>query len=390
VSAHAGTIQRNRLLVIDARILTPNRDGGSLRMFNLLQIFRGLDFDVSFVPSFPQSFPPFAETLREDTAGLHAAGIGLPAAGATVDEYLRRAGHLADVILLSGAFVAARHLAAVRRFAPHAVCLFDTIDLHFLREYRAAKLTGNVPRLQSALKLKRTELAIARVVDATLVVSEREKRVLEREDPRIRAWVVPSVQDVHPTPAGLRLRRDLLFLGAYSFEPNVDAMVFFVRHVWPDVQRRLPGVRLRIAGADPTAEIQALEREDIEVTGPVGDLAGCFDRCRVFIAPLRFGAGIKSKLLLSMAHGVPVVASPMAVEGLPARDGEDVLVAETPGEWASQIGRLYDEDALWSRLSANGRSLVHTHYSVDAVGARVATLVEAIRRTHVPGGGTPQ
>jgi glycosyltransferase involved in cell wall biosynthesis len=390
VRARAETIQRNRLLVIDARILTPNRDGGSLRMFNLLQIFRGLDFDVSFVPSFPRSFPPFADTLREDTARVDAAGIGLPAAGATVDEYLRRAGHLADVILLSGAFVAARHLAAVRSFASDAVYLFDTIDLHFLREYRAAKLTGNVPRLQSALKLKRTELAIARAVDATLVVSDREKDVLEREDPRIRAWVVPSVQDVAPTPAGLAHRRDLLFLGAYSFEPNVDAMVFFVRDVWPEVQRRLPGVRLRIAGADPTAEIHALERGDIEVTGSVGDLAGCFDLYRVFVAPLRFGAGIKSKVLLSMALGVPVVASPMAVEGIPARDGQDVLVAESPREWANQIVRLYHEDALWATLSANGRSLVRTHYSVDAVGARVATLVDALRRTRVPGGGMSQ
>jgi glycosyltransferase involved in cell wall biosynthesis len=385
VTPTAGTARRGRLLIIDARVPTPNRDGGSLRMFNLLRIFHGLDFDVSLVPSFPASFPPFTDTLEEDAARLEAAGVRLPAAGATVEEYLARADRF-DVILMSGAFVAARHLQAVRTFAPGAALIYDTIDLHFLREYRAARLAGNVPRLRAALTLKRTELTLARAADATLVVSDRERLVLEREDSRIRAWVVPNVHEV-VSSHGRQGRRDLLFLGAYTFDPNVDAMGHFVRDVLPAVRRRLPGIRLVVAGADPTPAIRALASEDVVVTGQVDDLRELFDRALVFVAPLRYGAGIKGKLLLSMAHGLPAVASPIAAEGIPARDGHDLLVAGGATEWADAVVRLHRDASFWSALAANGRALVSAHYSFDAVGARVSALVDAIgRRTSAPGG----
>ncbi len=164
-------------------------------------------------------------------------------------------------------FVAARHLKAVRTCAPDAALVFDTIDLHFPREYRAARLTGSVPRLQGALKLKRTELAIARAAAVTLVASDREKARLEGEDPRIAVRVVPNVHEVRSSPAGPDARWDLLFLGAYTFDPNVDAMVHFVRDVLPEVRRRLPGIRLFVAGADPTPEIHALAGEGVVVTG---------------------------------------------------------------------------------------------------------------------------
>ena len=370
-----------RILVIDARVVTPNRDGGSLRMFSLLQIFLARGFAVSFVPSFPESFPPFSDSLPADTARLLEIGVSLPGGGVTTaDAYLEREGRQYDIVLMTGAFVASRHIAAVRRFAPQARLIFDTIDLHHLREYREARLTGNVPRLQAALKLKRVELSIARAADVTLVVSDREQSVLENEDPRIRTWVVPNIHEADTATAVPAGRRDLMFLGAFTFSPNADAMTNFVGQILPELRRRLPGVRLHIVGSDPTPEVLALACEDVVVSGWVEDLAGYFSCCRAFVAPLRFGAGIKGKLLLSMAHGLPAVVSPIAVEGIPAVAGRDVLVARTPAEWADEICRLYQDDALWATLSGHGRALIGTHYSFAAVGRRVDGLVELIGR----------
>jgi glycosyltransferase involved in cell wall biosynthesis len=372
-----------RLLLVDARVPTPNRDGGSRRMCHIVRLLGELGVAVSFAASHPRSFPPFDDSLAEDTARLRELGVDLPPEGTTVGEHLARHGHRYDVVLMTGAFVAARHEADVRRLAPQAAVVFDTIDLHFLREYRAARLTGSVPRLQGALRLKRVELALARRADVTMVVSDRERRVLEREEPRIQARVVSSAYAPVPAP-GPDGRRDLLYLGAFTFDPNVDAVTSFVDEVLPALRDRLPGVVLHVVGADPTPAIRRLHGDGVNVTGFVPDLTGHFDRSRVFVAPLRFGAGVKNKLVLSLAHGLPAVASPIAVEGIPARDGADLLVAHDTPEWIARVAGLYEDRALWQTLAANGQALVAAEYSLAVVGRQLeAVLALAASRGRV-------
>jgi hypothetical protein len=221
---------------------------------------------------------------------------------------------------------------------------------------------------------------VARTANVTLVVSEREQALLQKEDRRIRTWIVPVIHDLSPTPVGREGRRDLMFLGAFTFDANVDAMMYFVRDVLPIVRQRLPHLTLRIVGSDPTPEIRALAGDGVVVSGYVDDLAAEFDRCVAFVAPLRFGAGIKSKLLMSMAHGLPAIGSPVAVEGTPAEGGLDVLVARTPAEWADAIVQLHENEVLWTRLAAGGRALVDRHYSFAAAERRVDGLLDLIGR----------
>jgi hypothetical protein len=365
------------MLVIDARVLTPTRDGGSLRTFRLLQVFRQSGFEITFVPTFPQSFPPFSGSLAGDRLHLEGIGIDLPDV-ASVAAHLEAAGARYDLVLMSGAATAARHLPVVRKFAPDATLVFDTVDLHHLREYRAAKLTGSVARLQHALTLKALELRVARAADVTLVVGAREQDILRREDPHIHAAVVPVIHDVSPAPAPLHRRRDLMFLGGFTFDANVDAVRHFANDVLPAVRQRLPEIRLQVVGSDPTPEVLALTSDGVVVNGYVEDLTASFDRCRVFVAPLRFGAGIKSKVLASMAHGLPVVASPIGAEGIAAEDGGEILIARTTDEWTETITRLHADDALWTRISARGRALVERDHSFAAVRRAVDELLDLI------------
>jgi hypothetical protein len=107
-------------------------------------------------------------------------------------------------------------------------------------------------------------------------------------------------------------------------------MVFFVERVLPRIVRRLPGVTLHVVGSDPTPEVMNLHGNGVNVSGLVPRLADRFDRRRTFAAPLRCGAGVRSNLLLSMAHRLPVVASTIAAEGIPAQNGVDLLIADEP------------------------------------------------------------
>lgn len=377
-------VSRPRALVVDARVITPDRDGGSLRLSHILRMFRRHGLDVRFAPSFPHSFPPFCDTLARDAARMREDGIELVGDGSSLEEHLQAHGGEYALAWVCGAYVAARHAPAIRRLAPQAALVFDTIDLHHVREFREARLTGSVLRLRNALKVKRAELAVARSADCAVVVSETERRILLREAPGTATAVVPNVHEVVRAVPGFAARRDLLFLGAFTFSPNVDAVLSFVREILPAVRTRLPGVRLVVAGADPTAEVRALAGADVEVTGYVADLSPLFGRCRVVVAPLRFGAGIKGKLLFAMGQGVPAVASPVAVEGIPATPGEDVLVAGTAGDWVERIAALYEDAGRWRRQSDAGRRLVEEHFSVAGVEARVGRLVDGLLEGRKP------
>jgi glycosyltransferase involved in cell wall biosynthesis len=371
-----------RILAIDARVPTPEFDGGSLRLCRILAILRDLGHDVALVPSFPRSFPPFDASLARDEDALDGLGISQPARATreTVEEHLS-SGVAYDLIWITGAYVAHRHARSVRTLQPLARLVFDTIDLHHLREYRAAKLSGNVHQMINALNLKRIELATARMADLTVVVSDREGDVLRREDPQIRTWLVPNVHDVIDRPPGFAARAGLLYLGAFTFAPNVDAVQHLVTRIMPATRALLPDVRLDVVGSHPTAEVLALASDHVRIHGFVPDLFGHFAAARVFTAPLLYGAGIKGKVLLAMAHGLPVVASPVAVEGIPARPGIDVMVADTPGAWPAVIGAVYTDQALWERLSTGGRELVRRHYSAARSRDLLGEMLELLGLT---------
>jgi glycosyltransferase involved in cell wall biosynthesis len=162
-------------------------------------------------------------------------------------------------------------------------------------------------------------------------------------------------------------RKDLVFVGGFHHPPNTDAVRWFGEQVFPLIRQRLPEVRFHCIGSDPPETIVALGRQTgIEIHGHVPDLSPYMDEVRIAIAPLRFGAGVKGKVNLSMAHGQPVVATSCAVEGMHLRDGMDVLVADDASAFADAVVRLYRDEALWNRLATNGMENVRQHFSLDA------------------------
>jgi glycosyltransferase involved in cell wall biosynthesis len=203
--------------------------------------------------------------------------------------------------------------------------------------------------------------------DATWVVSESEAVMLRELVPGATIDVVSNVHSVHGTGQPFDDRRDLVFVGGFRHQPNIDAVTWFVGSVFPMVRESLPEVRVHVIGAEPPAEIQVLDDvPGVEIHGHVADLDPYMDGCRVALAPLRFGAGVKGKVNLSMAHGQPVVGTSLACEGMYLTDGLDVLVADDPADFAAAVVRAYTDPALWRQLSENGAANVRQHFSVEA------------------------
>lgn len=362
--------RQRQVLIVDALTPQPDRDSGSLRLVNLMRLLIAEGAHVVFLPANRSADGRYTQALQ----ALGVECWHAPSA-ARIPAWLREHGPRFDVAMVSRHYVAAEFLPLLRRHAPQATVLFDTVDLHYLRERRAAELSGDAGALRAAGTTRRSELALIAAADATLVVSDAEQAVLAEDAPAARVHVLSNLHDLAPTGKGRAARCDLLFVGGFRHPPNVDAVRWFVEDIFPKVRARLPEVVFHCIGGDvPDAIARLGERPGVRIHGHVPDLDPWLGAARVSVAPLRYGAGVKGKVNQAMAHGLPVVATSAAVEGMHLRDGEDVLVADDAAAFADAMVRLHDDDALWQTLSGNGRRNVAAHFSADAALATVRQL----------------
>jgi GT2 family glycosyltransferase len=365
---------RRRVLVIDSYVPLPDQDSGSRRMDAVLTILQRLGDKVTFYPDILQYPAPYTDALR-------ARGVEVitPQHAKSLRAHLEAFGANYAAVVVSRADVASAHLPDVLRCCKNARVAFDTVDLHHVRELREAELENDPQKRARALVRKQQELGHARSVDVTWVVSEPEKAKLLEENPLLNVDVVSNVHEAAGSRAPFEARSGLLFVGGYNHPPNVDAMRWFVAEVFPLVRARLPGVVLNVCGSNPPAEILGLACDDIRVHGWVQDLTPLLDGCRVSIAPLRVGAGVKGKVNEAMSYGLPVAATSIAVEGMKLRPGEDVMVGDRPEELADAIARVYEDRALWERLSAGGLRNVREHFGFDVAREALIRSLEAPR-----------
>lgn len=173
-------------------------------------------------------------------------------------------------------------------------------------------------------------------------------------------------------------RKDIFFVGGYQHPPNIDAALWFVESIWPLVRQELPDIRFHLIGSKAPEQVKALHGNGVHFHGFVESLEPWLDGCRVAVAPLRYGAGIKGKVNISMARGQPVVATPMAVEGMFARPGCDVMVAETAEEFADAVVKIYEDEDLWNLVSMSGQENVNRYFSVETARLGLQELLGSL------------
>jgi O-antigen biosynthesis protein len=363
---------RRRALVVDNYMLTPDKESGSLRMANLFLVLADLGYQVTFAAANLEAPEPYVSQLQaRGVECLYRPYVR------SLARHLAAEGNRYDLVILSRADAAAAVMPAARRHCTNARILFDTVDLHFLREARLAQLNGHGSTQALATRRKAQELALVDAADATLVVSPVELALLRAERPRARLHCVSNCHQIYGSATPFQGRRELLFIGAFAHPPNTDAVRWLVREILPTAWARLPDLHCHIIGADPPADIRALAGAGVTVHGYVPDVQPWFAGCRLSVAPLRYGAGVKGKINQSLAHGLPVVATTVAVEGMYLVDGESVLIADTPADFAAAIVRLYTDAALWGRLSAGGLEVMERHFSFAAARRALTEAIDA-------------
>src|SRR5690606_6447096 len=236
---------QRQILILDEAVPQPDRDSASLRQFNLIRMLLAGGAHVVFVPT-------RGEHGGAATKALQALGVEVWHAPFLkgVGNWLQAHGGRFAVVMMVRYHLANECLPLVKRFAPQARTVFDTVDLHYLRERRGAELAQDAGLLRSAERTRGSELAVMAATDVTLLVSTAEKQQLQIDAPQVAVELVSNLHEVAGKGRHWAQRRDLVFVGGFRHPPNLDAMQWFIGEVFPLIRQQLPDVAFHCIGAD--------------------------------------------------------------------------------------------------------------------------------------------
>ncbi len=364
---------RRRLLFIDESVPAPDKDAGSNAAWQHMLGLQRLGYKVGFVPADNMA------CIQPYTGALQKRGIECfyHPWQRTLEEVLRHAPVPPDVVYIHRFSNARNYMGLVRRYAPRARVLFCVADLHFLRMEREAELARDPELAEAAARQKQEELALAAAADCCIVHSPAEADLLAQLMPEARVAVVPWAVTPNPTPLPFARRRGSAFIGSFAHPPNRDAVDWLGTEIRP----LLGDVEVSVHGSGDMSPVLHHDHGNIVLQGFAPVLAQALHQHRSAVAPLRYGAGIKGKVLDCLAHGLPCVMTPIAAEGLDLPPALRWLVARDAAELAEKLRRLETDEAWNTELSLLGLEYMRENFSPEAVTAR---LGEALRLAAEP------
>ncbi|UPG95365.1 glycosyltransferase [Luteibacter aegosomatissinici] len=353
--------RRGTVLVVDISTPDASRDSGSVRLIAMMRLLVAEGWHVVFAPD-------DGRASERDITALGSLGVEVAARPwhASVPAWIGAHGDDLHAVVLCRHPVAMQYASFVRKQVPGAKIIFDTVDLHFLREERAAEQAASASLSRHAQTTRRQELDLIASSDATFVVSAFERDLLTSLVPSAHVLLLSNIHEAVGRTKGYAGRRDLLFIGGHGHPPNADAMQWMAGDILPALRRIDPSIRIFVAGDVPDDVKASLSSAGLDMLGRIDDLEPLMAQCLASIAPLRFGAGVKGKVNMAMSHGLPVIGSPVATEGMQLANGVDVLVAHAPDDYAMAYRRLASDEALWLALSAHGLENIRNHFSANA------------------------
>lgn len=368
--ARGRTRAARTILIVDHYVPQPDRDAGSRTMWQFIRMFLHKGFSVKFWPENLYNDPAYAPMLLQH--GVEVVYGAEYRQGFA--QWMQQHGADIDAVLLSRPYIAINFIEAVRR-STAAPLLYYGHDVHYLRIEDHLRMQPSDRVLRAELETARNlEHKVWEQVDVVYYPSASEtqhvRAWLDEHAPQVRCHTIAAYAfDDFPADPGSRLaeRHDLIFVAGFAHLPNVDAAKWFVGEVLPHIRRHRPQIRLDLVGSNPSDEVKALHGDGVTVTGFVTDeeLAARYARARVVVAPLRFGGGMKGKVIEAMRFGVPCVTTSTGVQGL-EQTGDFLAAADTAEDFAERVLHLLDDDAAWRQSSAAGQAFVRANFTEEA------------------------
>ncbi len=339
------------ILVIDSYVPLYDRESGCVRLLNILKLLLNLGYSVIFFPDNGYPEQPYTSVLQQ---------LGIEVIYGTAQRYNLEEKLIKYLPLIDGVWLCRPELCDkymdLIRLKTKAPIIYDTIDLHFLRLKRQKDYLD--PSYQNTSwsweTYQKLELNYANQAEATVVVTEDEKQVLSSLGVK-NVWVIPNIHEEISLSEKVAFdqRSGLVFIGSYNHPPNIDAVKWLCLEIMPLVWASRPDITVNLLGSNLKDEVKELANDQVIVTGYVPEVEPYFQKSRVFVAPLRFGAGMKGKIGQSLSLGLPTITTRIGAEGMGLIDHQDVLIADTAEEFAQAVIELYDNRELWQKLADN-------------------------------------
>jgi len=339
------------ILVIDSYVPLYDRESGCVRLLNILKLLLNLGYSVIFFPDNGYPEQPYTSVLQQ---------LGIEVIYGTAQRYNLEEKLIKYLPLIDGVWLCRPELCDkymdLIRLKTKVPIIYDTIDLHFLRLKRQKDYLD--PSYQNTSwsweTYQKLELNYANQAEATVVVTEDEKQVLSSLGVK-NVWVIPNIHEEISLSEKVAFdqRSGLVFIGSYNHPPNIDAVKWLCLEIMPLVWASRPDITVNLLGSNLKDEVKELANDQVIVTGYVPEVEPYFQKSRIFVAPLRFGAGMKGKIGQSLSLGLPTITTKIGAEGMGLIDHQDVLIADTAEEFAQAVIELYDNRELWQKLADN-------------------------------------
>lgn len=349
------------LLMVDHYVPQYDKDAGSRTVFQYLKLFAESGYHVKFIGDnfFPHQ--PYTQVLQQ--MGVEVLYGNWYAKN--WKEWLRENGSCIEYAFLNRPHISVKYIDEVRKYTKAFIAYYGH-DLHFLREYREYELTGDKGHLQDSVEWKEKELALMRKADIAYYPSVVEEQEIHRIAPEVNVKAIPAYlfADVPDADYSASSRQDVMFIGGFGHRPNVDAVVWLAKEIMPRLNTSLPGLVVHILGSNPPKEVTDLQTENLRIEGFVTDerLEQYYRECRMAIVPLRYGAGIKGKVVEAMRYGMPVLTTSVGAEGMIGAEGI-LAVEDTPEDFAARFVSLYKDHAALERVSRQEVAYIRENYS---------------------------
>ncbi|NWG74291.1 MAG: glycosyltransferase [Rubrivivax sp.] len=370
-----------RIVVVASSFPRPDTASGDLRFATLLSLMAARH-QVVFCAVDARGN---AKAPDDAAARLVAQGIEL-CRGSLADLFAR---FDADVVWFEFYYQARPdYLRVLRHHCLRARVIVDSVDVHYNRLLARAAVSGLPEDMALAMSTKTKELAAYARADLVVAVSNDDRDLLLQELPQAPVRVVPNVHEIPAYPDPQQRRHgELVFVGGFKHDPNVDAVLYFCREVLPLVVAEHPHVRTTIIGSNPPPEVRALEGEHVDVVGYVPETAPYLRRACISIAPLRYGGGMKGKVGEAMSYGLPVVTTTIGAQGFGVVPGRELLVGDSAAAFAGAVVDLLRDGQLRERVARCGYAFISSHYSIPSVQRMLDDCLEQVVR--LPPGPAP-
>ncbi|MCY9664840.1 glycosyltransferase [Paenibacillus alginolyticus] len=356
---------KKTILVIDHYVPHFDKDAGSRTVFQYLKLFKSIGFNVKFLGDNFFKHEPY-------TSALELMGIEVLYGNwysKHWKDWIKSNGEYIDFTFLNRPHIAEQYIDTIKRYSNSKVIYYGH-DLHYLRELREYELINNSKLLDSSKEWMLKELEICRKADIVYYPSQVEVDELKNHIPNLNVKAIPAYiyDEIEKATPNFQERMDLLFVGGFAHKPNIDAVKWFLEEVFPLILQNMNDLKIYIVGSNPPDEILSYHSNNITITGFVSDdeLNNYYRKSKIVVVPLRYGAGVKGKVVEALYHQVPIVTTSIGAEGLPNIESY-LLTCNDPQEFAQKVLELYNNDTLLTQYSRNSYNYVQKYFSVESV-----------------------